>query len=49
MKPFAQRIDVVEFLAAQSILQLADDPLGCIDTDVGHDELRLEILEHVFV
>jgi hypothetical protein len=48
-EPIAQRLDVLEFLASEALLQVFDDSSRRVDADVGHHEQRFEFLERVFV
>ena len=44
-----QRLDIVEFLAREPLLQVGDDTLRRIDADIGHHEQALEFFERIFI
>ncbi len=44
-----QRVEVLQLLACQALLQVLDDARRRVDADVGHDEHRFEIFERVLV
>jgi len=44
-----QRVQIFEFVSSQALLQVADDQLGRVHSDIRHDKQGFKLLQYVFV